>query len=50
MYKADFGAIAEAVHEDKNFCVGCLQVREDVPVSDNLCLECGNERPEETLH
>lgn len=41
MYLTDFEKLHERVHEDKNFCVGCLRSRDDVPVTDALCYECG---------
>ena len=47
MYLADFARIAEAAEEDERFCVGCLQIRTDVPVTMNLCYVCGG--GEETL-
>ena len=33
--------LSERVHEDDNFCVGCLRSRDDVPVTNALCYECG---------
>ena len=40
-YLADFEKISKAAAEDDRFCVRCLQVRTDVPVTMNLCYECG---------
>lgn len=41
MYLIDMEKLADKAHDDKNFCIGCLRSRTDVPVTDNLCYECG---------
>jgi len=47
---ADFEKISDAARDDDRFCVGCLQIRTDVPVTMSLCLACGGGTGEETLH
>ena len=50
MFKTNFEKLSEAAR-DENFCVGCLQIRTDVPVTMNLCYQCGGgEIPKEELH
>ena len=40
-YLIDMEKLSERAHDDKNFCIRCLRSRDDVPVTDNLCYECG---------
>jgi len=40
VFTLDFNKLSEAA-EDENFCVGCLMIRTDVPVVQNLCYHCG---------
>jgi len=41
VYLTDFDKLSEKVAEDENFCVVCLRSRDDVPVVNALCYECG---------
>ena len=40
VFTTNFEKISKAA-EDERFCVGCLRIRTDVPVNQNLCYQCG---------
>lgn len=50
MYKTDFDKLSEQCDDEERFCVICLRIRTDVPVTHNCCYECGGgEIPKEYL-
>lgn len=51
MYTTDFEALFNTAEDDNRFCVVCLRSRDDVPVIDHCCYECGGgEISKEQLH
>lgn len=47
----DFEKLSEAAHDNENFCVVCMMVREDVNVEMSCCDDCaGGPIPKEKLH